>query len=152
MRDLAGRYRDDLAREDPIKREIARRQIARLSPSAPVGARPVTGPSRWAHVPLVDLFAEQGNRVRRRADGRLECGHEPIHGSTSGGCVLLDPARGRWWCRSCRQSGDAPAYLAGVHGCRYRDAAELLAGRFGRAAGRPGSGRRRRRLLEAVLP
>ena len=152
MRDLADRYRGGLVGEDPIRREIARRQIARLSSSAYTAARPVAGPSRWAHVPLADLFAEQGDRVQRCSDNRLECGHEPMHGSGSGRCVLLEPTRGRWWCRSCGQSGDAPAYLAAVRGCRYRAAAELLAARFGPPVGWRGRGRRRRLLLEAVLP
>ena len=151
MSDTWQRYTAALSSTDPLTRAVAARQLARLGLS-PARSGPRSARSPWAHVPLADLFVEQGNRIHRRSDGLTECGHEPIHGSNSGRCVLLDLDRGRWWCRSCRQLGDAPAYLAAVHGCRYRDAAELLAGRFGRAAGRPGSGRRRRRLLEAVLP
>ena len=147
MRDrLAEKYRAELLAADPIRREVARRLLARLG-SADLRPRALSGTAavRWSQVPIGDLFAEQENRVRPRSGGLLEAGHEPIHASKGGRCVLIDKA-GRWWCRSCRRSGDAATYLADVLGCSYVEAAARLAERYG-----PPTGRRvwRRRALEA---
>ena len=148
MRDrLAEKYRAELLAADPTRREVARRLLDRLS-SADLRPRALSGTAgaRWSHVPISDLFAEQGNRVRPCSGGLLEAGHEPIHASKGGRCVLIDPKAGRWWCRSCRRSGDAATYLADVLGCNYAEAAARLAERYG-----PPAGRRvwRRRALEA---
>src|SRR3712207_7913895 len=53
----------------------------------------------------------------------IETGHEPLHGSRSGRCVVISVDVGRWWCRSCRRSGDAATHLADVLGCSYAEAA-----------------------------
>ncbi len=150
---LARRYQDLQAGADPLAREVARRQLACLR----FQLRPIVSPvrrSRWAHVPLAVLFASQGNPIHGRSDAVLECGHEPIHASTSGRCVRINLALGRWWCRSCRQSGDAASYLMAVRGCGYRDAAAWLAAWWGPPAGHGQAARRRphRLVLEAVLP
>src|SRR4051812_18088501 len=98
-----------------VAAEVARRQQARLnrvSCRAPV-LSPTSGtprapqPSRWAYVPLADLFSEQGNRLHARWGGVIECGHEPAHSSKSGRCVLINRETGRWLCRSCGGQGDA---------------------------------------------
>ena len=71
---------------------------------------PLAPPTDSIHLWLVDLatlFAEAGNRVRERSNGTLETGHEPHHHSKSGTCVLIVPATGRWFCRSCQRAGDA---------------------------------------------
>jgi hypothetical protein len=142
-----------LAGADPVAREVAARQLARLRSSGRRGS-PRSTPSRWRHVPLAELFAEQANRVHHRSDGMLESGHEPVHASRSGRCVLIDPGLGRWWCRSCRKSGDAARLVMELRGCSYAPAAAWLAGRYGPPPGRPGraKARRRRFALEAVLP
>ena len=142
--DPAERYRRALGSQDPAVREMAARQLARLGkrPAGPSSGRP----SPWAHVPLADVFAEAGNRLHSRPQGTIETGHEPIHGSRSGRCVVISVDQGRWWCQSCRRSGDAAAYLADVLGCSYAEAAARLAERFGAPTGRRAW---RRRALEA---
>jgi hypothetical protein len=143
------RYARDLAADDPVARQVAARQLARLGDRLVAAPRPVQT-SPWAHVPLADLFAEQGNRLRVRSDGTIETGHEPLHTTNGGRCVLIDPGAGRWWCRSCRQSGDAATYVAAVLGGTYLVAAGHLAARYGSAAGR--SRRPQRTILEATVP
>jgi hypothetical protein len=91
-------------------------------------------PSRWAHVPLKDLFAAH-NPVYARADGKAECGHEPFHTSKTGRCVLIDPARGWWWCRSCQQHGDAAAFIMAINGWTYVEATRCLAQKYGPPVG-----------------
>jgi DNA primase len=81
-------------------------------------------------VPLEELFAPY-NPVYARGDGKVECGHEPFHGSKSGRCVLIDTAAGRWWCRSCCQSGDAAAFIMATKGWTYVQAAQWLEERYG---------------------
>ena len=149
---LTERYRRDVRAADIVARVVARRQLARLDRSRP--AQPSARlPPGWNHVPLVDLFAEfGGNRIFRRADGRFEAGHEPLHGSKSSRCVLIDPLVGRWWCRSCRRSGRAPAYVALVQGCSYRDACRWLAERYGPPRQDRDEQRRRHPLYEVALP
>jgi hypothetical protein len=82
-------------------------------------------------VPVADLFAEMGNTVVPGRGGTLECGHEPRHSSSSGRCVLIWPAEGRWYCRSCGQSGDAATLVMHQKGVGYRQAAADLTLRFG---------------------
>ena len=146
---LTARYADLLGSPDPAKRELARRQMARLSP-ARLAVRSARGPSIWAHVKLADLFSKFGNVVHGDPDGLVETGHGPIHGSKSGRCVVLDQSTGRWWCRSCRTSGNAAAFVMAARGCRYSEAAALLTERYGPPA--RGPRRRRRRItFEAVV-
>ena len=130
MIEHATRYRENLGASDPIVRTVARRQLDRLRGHATPPLAPSTA-SRWRHVPLAELFRQHGNLLHRRPDGRFECSHEPIHSSRSGRCVLLDLQNGRWWCRSCRRSGDAATYVMAACGCGYRDAARWLSDRWG---------------------
>jgi len=57
-----------------------------------------------------------------------------MHSSKSGRCVILDPAAGRWWCLSCRRSGDAASFLMALRGWPYRRAALWLTERYGAPA------------------
>ena len=117
---------------DAIQAEVARRQAERLNKA--VGrarADAAERPSAWAHVPLVKLFQADGNLISERGTGLVETGHQPHHGSKSGRCVLIDPTRGRWWCRGCRRSGDAAAYVMAKYGCTFREAAERIAAEYG---------------------
>jgi hypothetical protein len=133
-----------------VASEVSRRQQARwdrvsgrgpvLSPTS--GPPSVPRPGRWAHVPLGELFAEQGNHLHARGDWLLECGHEPTHGSKSGRCVLLNPATGRWLCRSCGERGDAITFVMALGGISYQEAAARLTQRFGHG---PGDAHRSRR-------
>jgi DNA primase len=72
--------------------------------------------------------------MHQRSDGLVECGHEPFHTSKSGHCVLINASAGSWWCRSCRQSGDAAAFVMAINGWPYAQAADWLAARYGRPA------------------
>src|SRR5688572_14888975 len=103
---------------DPLDREVARRlagQLPRTS-AAPVGSDDTARPrSRWTHADLVDLFRHFGNPVQAAGE-RLKAGHEPLHGSRSGTCVVAWPATGRWWCSSCGRSGDAAGFVMAALG------------------------------------
>jgi hypothetical protein len=134
------------AAADPIARATALRQLAALERAASGrSAEPAARPARWAHVPIAALFEAAGNRVLRRSNGLLECGHEPVHASRSGRCLIIDPASGRWYCRSCRRGGDAIDALRSLRGWDYRQAADWLTARYGPPAGDQQPARRRRR-------
>jgi hypothetical protein len=130
--DFAARY---VTPTDTLTAEVARRQQAKLrAAQAPRTTAPHWTPSRWLHVPLVELFADAGCRVYIRSNGRLETTH-PTHASKSGRCLEADPTAGRWWCRSCRRSGDAATWLQDLHGWRYPEAAAWLLAQYGPPAG-----------------
>ncbi|MGD9892054.1 MAG: CHC2 zinc finger domain-containing protein [Dehalococcoidia bacterium] len=114
-------------------RAVAAAQLARLTRRSFVIAATSGVPkaSRWQHVPLADLFEAAGNTITARANGTLVCGHEPMHGSRSGTCLVIWPEPGRWWCSSCRTSGDALGFLMAVHGWTAREAASELIQRYG---------------------
>lgn len=130
MTEHIDRYHADSRGDNPVKGEVARRQLRRLVTKPSGRTREPAIQTRWAHVPLGELFAGQGNLLRVRPDGTVEAGHEPLHSSRSGRCVLIDPARGRWWCRSCRRSGDAAGFVMDARGCSYREAAAWLTARY----------------------
>jgi hypothetical protein len=81
-------------------------------------------------VPLGDLFEQGGNVLHEKHDA-IATGHEPIHSSKSGACVVIWPAAGRWWCSSCRTSGDAVTYVMQMFGSAYGEAAAWLEQRYG---------------------
>ena len=130
--DSARRRIDALAASaDPLDREVARRlagQLPRVQAAGP--ATDVRPRSRWQHVDLADLFAQFGNPVHAAGE-RLKAGHEPVHGSRSGTCVVAWPATGRWWCSSCGRSGDAAGFVMAALGLKYPAAAEWLTARYG---------------------
>jgi hypothetical protein len=145
----ARQYADELSSSDPFRRAVAERQLARLRRSCP-GPGAASRRSAWAHVPLAELFAEQGNYIYPGGDTRADTGHEPFHRSLSGRCVLLDPAAGRWWCRSCGRGGDAARFVTELRGCSHAEAAAWLAERFGPPNTKAGRWRPRR-LFETVV-
>ncbi len=126
------RYAHLAASPDPEGRRVAAVQLARLQRrhgSIAVGGD--VAPSPWQHVPIADLLTEAGNVTVERANGTIVCGHEPIHGSRSGTCLVAWPAEGRWWCSSCRQGGDAVALVMSLHGRGFHRARVYLGERFG---------------------
>ncbi len=128
-----------LAAADRIARATARRQLValeRATSGRPAGQQ--AKPTRWAHVPITALFERAGNRLFPRSNGSFDSGHEPVHGSKSGRCVLIDPARGRWWCRACRRGGDAVAAVMSLHGWTYPHAVRWLTEQYGPPAGAGG--------------
>lgn len=148
MPSLVENYRALLLDPDPLRRRVAQQQLTRLGRAScpPSTTAPDRRPSRWAHAPLARLFEEQGNRIYARG-GRLESGHEPMHGSKSGRCVLIDAARGRWYCRSCRQSGDAATFIMRWRGWPYRRTAAWLVTHYGLPPDRAPRHRRRPPLV-----
>jgi hypothetical protein len=119
---------------EALNAEVERRQRAimdqgTLQAGAPEGDE--LHASRWRYIPLHRLLTAEGNLLHKRPNGRLETGHEPLHGSKSGRCLLLNPATGRWHCRSCGRGGDAAAWVMDYRGYSYRHAAKWLLARFG---------------------
>jgi len=88
------RYRPLVRSRDPQTRRAAQRQLDRLQRYQDATA-PSSG-GRWLHVPLLDLFIGAGNRLYPRASGQIDSGHEPIHGSRSGRCVVISQDKGLW--------------------------------------------------------
>lgn len=121
-------------RVDPV----ARRQLAKLNKKPGRSFSRRDGGRPWGHVPILDLFEQAGNRVHVRPGGRAECGHEPIHGSTSGRCVTIDPDRGIWYCRSCRTGGDVVRLAMQTQGVSGAAAVKWLVARYGPPAHRRG--------------
>jgi hypothetical protein len=120
------------ASTNPVDRAVARRlagQLPRTTTSASSGGTDVRARTRWAHVDLADLFAHYGNTVSSAGE-RLKTGHEPVHGSRSGTCVVAWPETGRWWCSSCGRSGDAAGLVMAALGVKYPAAASWLAERY----------------------
>jgi len=130
MTALQTHYQRLLTSADPAERAVAAHQLTRLSPRA----QP-RGPStrlQWPPEALAAVFASAGNTPVYRADGSFRCGHEPVHGSRSGACLVGWPATGRWWCSSCRQGGDLVRAVQSLEGCRYAVAVARLYERYGR--------------------
>jgi len=108
--------------------------------------------SHWQHVPLRELFAEYGNSLDDRGE-TIRTGHQPIHGSKSGTCVVIWPADGHWWCSSCHQSGDAATLVMQVRDVSYADAAAFLTEHYGPPRGTSWSRAiLRRRVFTGVVP
>ncbi len=112
---------------DPAVRRLAEAQLARLQrPQHVVTDRPAP----WGAAVVVALFERLGNTVHARRGGFSDTGHEPVHGSKSGRCVLIFP-EGRWWCRSCRKAGSVIDLALLLRGCPYRQAVAWLTTQYG---------------------
>jgi hypothetical protein len=133
----------DFSSEERLATEVVRRQAARRAKRTKPAAVPPTRPSRWAHVPLAQLFADAGNALHERSGGVVECGHQPLHGSRGGRCVTINATTGLWWCRSCRRGGDAVTLVMDLAGCTAPEAASQLAQRYGKPIDRGSAASRR---------
>jgi hypothetical protein len=161
MHDAARRRAEKLAASpDPTDREVGARLLGQRPAHGPGHSvraghqdlEPAHRPSRWQHVDLADLLASFGNQVQVAAD-RLKSGHEPLHHSRSGTCLIAWLAAGRWWCSSCHRSGDAAGYVMTALGITYAEAAAWLTDRYGPSPdgmARPAS--IRHRSFTAALP
>ena len=147
------------ASSDPLDHEVARRLAGQLprTDTRALGAIPDGQTrSRWQGVDMADVFAHFGNPVRAVGD-RLKSGHEPVHGSRSGTCVVAWRETGRWWCSSCGRSGDAAGFVMQALGLKYPAAAEWLTERYGPPAdtdtelSRRRAARRRRRTYNPAV-
>jgi hypothetical protein len=83
---------------------------------------------------LSQLFAQAGNPLRATPTG-FRTSHEPVHSSSSGECVSIDPAKGRWYCHSCQQGGDVVAAVMSLQGLSRADAEALVQAQSGQAPG-----------------
>lgn len=115
--------------QDALQARVADYQRQRLARRQP--PRMERAPSRWSYVPIAALLAAAGNLVIERANGTAVSGHEPVHDSESGTCLVVWPSEGRWWCSSCRQGGDGVALVMGLYGWPYARARVWLGERFG---------------------
>jgi hypothetical protein len=141
---------DSAAHEQTIADEVQRRQAARRTRQTVRQAPSTTSRSRWWYVRLPALFEDAGNRLYPKPNGTVETGHQPCHGSRSGRCVVVDPAKGVFWCRSCRTGGDAVTLLQQFHGWTRPQAVQHLTQQYG--AAKPGKRQlvsRPQRVLEA---
>jgi CHC2 zinc finger len=134
---------DDSAAHDEARLATIRARLERELEAAQrhSGARTYR-PSRWVHVPLRTLIGAH-NTVQRKAAGKYVCGHEPLHRSRSGQCLVIWADEGRWWCSSCHRSGDAASWVMQVQGVTYPQAAAYLCERFGPPAGQSAAPRPR---------
>jgi hypothetical protein len=131
MNDVQTRYRDLAQNPDPLARRVAARQAERLRPRRAVAS---SRPARFQNVPIAALLTEAGNVVTERQNGTLVAGHEPVHGSKSGNCLVVWVAEARWWCSSCHASGDAAALVASLRGWNYGQSARWLRWQYGVSA------------------
>jgi hypothetical protein len=93
--------------------------------------------NRWPNVPLAELIQEAGCTLHDRGNGTLVGDHDAKHSSKSGNCLVVWPAEGRYYCSSCKESGDAPAWLSSVEGITYREACRRLVSQYGLPPGMP---------------
>lgn len=79
---------------------------------------------------LARIFADAGNTLKGTASGFV-CGHEPVHASKSGTCVVIDATKSNWFCRSCEKGGDIIAAMMSPRGMSREEAKAYLASTFG---------------------
>jgi hypothetical protein len=70
---------------------------------------------------LSQLFADAGNTLRATATG-FRSGHEPVHSSSAGACVSIDPEKGTWHCFSCQRGGGPVEALMSLQGVSRAEA------------------------------
>src|SRR6185295_14262856 len=83
---------------------------------------------------LPQLFADAGNTLRPTATG-FRCGHEPVHSSSSGECVNIDPAKAVWYCHSCQRGGDVVAAVMSLQDLSRAEAEALVQAQNGSSTG-----------------
>lgn len=147
---------DSLGSEDPALALGARVTMEEIEDSR--AARPPVYQKREA-LPIVDLtdLIQRGiprvpaNQELAHRGSQVRTGHEPVHGSSSGGCLAIWPDEGRWFCFGCSRGGDALAYIVGLinSGSPGRDdwkaAAKIL-----REISRGGVGSKDQLMLEEI--
>lgn len=139
-------YARDFYDPDPRTRALVTAQLTllRRATTAPPDASKVpTSPS--PHGQLIALVEEAVGPLLEQSNGNRE-GPCPWHTSRSGTCLIVFADGDRWWCRSCRRSGDAVAWLALTEGISFADARR----RLGMPSRRRGM--RRRPTLSVEVP
>ena len=115
---LRERYAALIDDPDPHLRALAAEQARRLDLLQRRGRAEYSlpeEPTAPAEVDLVALVERVVGPLQRRSDG-TRVGPCAWHASRSGTCLVVWPAEGRWWCRSCRRGGDAIGWVALVEG------------------------------------
>jgi hypothetical protein len=110
---LADVYRSDLHSDDPVRRSVAERQLARLRSRVSSTARP--SETGVATGPLPRLVERVVGPLHEKSNGNY-IGRCPWHSSRSGRCLVVFTEERRWWCSSCRRGGDIVAWLSMTRG------------------------------------
>jgi len=136
MRDagLRERYGVGLRSDDPCERAVAAEMLRRVDRAARRDAHPARqtrDAGAWGHVPLAGLLAALGAAGVDERGERVQSGHDWAHRSKSGACLVAWPADGRWWCSSCRRSGDVVGLVRDALGLTYDAAVDWLTARYG---------------------
>jgi hypothetical protein len=123
MADLIAHYTDMLASPEPARRQLAQEQLRRLA-----GAAHRQGDTTQPPTPddrlLASISATVGPLAARQNGTHV--GSCPWHSSRSGACLVVWPAEGRWWCSSCKRSGDLVAWVALTEGIPFGAARRQL--------------------------
>src|SRR5262249_36991185 len=83
---------------------------------------------------LSQLFTAAGNTLHATPTG-FRCGHEPVHTSSSGTCVSIDPSKSIWYCHSCQQGGDVVTAVMSLQGLSRVEAEALIQAQSSQAPG-----------------
>jgi hypothetical protein len=123
---LRAHYAALLTSADAAQRELAMVQLRRLNRQRDQATRlPEPAQRCMSSLDLAGLVESVVGPLRRRSNGTL-CGPCAWHSSKSGTCLVIWPSEGRWWCSSCRRSGDALAWLMLTSGLSYTEARKQL--------------------------
>jgi putative DNA primase/helicase len=86
----------------------------------------------WKHVDILLLFREAGVDLTPGKDDVYRGSHTYRHSSRSGKSLVVWPKAARWYCSSCKVSGDAADLLVDCGRAENRaDAERILTERFG---------------------
>jgi hypothetical protein len=111
-----------------LERELAAGQVRRCAASA---SGTTYAPSRWAYVPVLELIAEDNPRLIQKGPEKYVTGHEPLHRSRSGQCLVVWVDAGRWWCSSCGKRCDAVTWVMQTQDLTFPGATAQLTARYG---------------------
>ena len=82
---------------------------------------------------LVQLFTAAGNALKVGGAG-FQCGHEPVHTSSSDTCVRIDADKGQWYCFSCQKGGGTVEALMSLRGITRHEAQAALKDQRGQSS------------------
>lgn len=132
--DLRQRFEHTVHSDNTDERAVATAMLRRLDRAARRGGdreRDTRDAGPWRHVPLVELLGVLGASNIEEGGERVQSGHDWAHGSKSGACLVAWPSEGRWWCSSCKRSGDVVGLVRDARGLPYGAAVEWLTARYG---------------------
>jgi hypothetical protein len=115
-------YQQQLQSDDPLARRVAAAQLASLE--RVTNPRPVAEPVGHG-AELVARIESVVGPLRERPNNVLN-GPCAWHASKSGTCLVVWPTEGRWWCSSCRRSGDLVTWVVLTEGISFSEARKQL--------------------------